>query len=52
MSYDGQLKAHEVPFGEIPWMVMILNNVHAKPICSGALVAPDRVLTAAHCVDK
>lgn len=34
---------------EHPWMVALVTDAGA-PYCGGALVAPDRVLTAAHCV--
>ena len=33
--------------GEAPWFVQLTTR---GPICGGALIAPDRVLTAAHCV--
>ncbi|XP_034951201.1 inactive serine protease scarface-like [Chelonus insularis] len=41
----------EVAFGEIPWEAMILSNQEKKLLCSGAIVAPNVVLTAARCVD-
>ncbi|MQA14667.1 MAG: trypsin-like serine protease [Pseudonocardiaceae bacterium] len=34
---------------EYPWMVA-LTDAADSPFCGGALVAPDRVVTAAHCV--
>ncbi|KAG7210257.1 hypothetical protein KM043_011805 [Ampulex compressa] len=37
-------------FGEIPWQAMVLHAEHRQILCSGVLVAPDRVLTAANCV--
>ena len=36
-----------VPPAETPWLVSLTTR---GPICGGALIAPDRVLTAAHCV--
>src|SRR3954449_1661361 len=32
---------------QAPWLVQLTTR---GPICGGALIAPDRVLTAAHCV--
>ncbi|CAB0039459.1 unnamed protein product [Trichogramma brassicae] len=40
----------EVPFGMIPWQAMILSNSEKKLLCSGAIIAPNVVLTSAHCV--
>ncbi len=34
---------------EFPWFVSLYENTDA-PVCGGTLIAPDRVLTAAHCV--
>ena len=36
-----------VPPAEAPWFVSLTAR---GPFCGGALIAPDRVLTAAHCV--
>jgi secreted trypsin-like serine protease len=36
-----------VPPAEVPWFVSLTAR---GPFCGGALIAPDRVLTAAHCV--
>ena len=36
-----------VPPAEAPWLVQLTAR---GPFCGGALIAPDRVLTAAHCV--
>jgi len=36
-----------VPPAEAPWFVSLTTR---GPFCGGALIAPDRVLTAAHCV--
>jgi hypothetical protein len=36
-----------VPAERTPWLVTLTGR---GPVCGGALIAPDRVLTAAHCV--
>ena len=36
-----------VPPEQAPWLVTLTTR---GPFCGGALIAPDRVLTAAHCV--
>ncbi|XP_015586809.1 uncharacterized transmembrane protein DDB_G0289901 [Cephus cinctus] len=41
----------DVAFGEIPWQAMILSTRDRKLLCSGAIVTPNAILTAAHCVD-
>jgi trypsin len=35
---------------EYPWMVALTTPASESAYCGGALVAPDRVLTAAHCI--
>ncbi|XP_046744067.1 filaggrin-2-like [Diprion similis] len=44
------LDRDDVAFGEIPWQAMILSTTDRKLLCSGAIVSPNVVLTAAHCV--
>lgn len=39
-----------VAFNEAPWSSMVRVQSEAGGVCSGVLVAPNRVLTAAHCV--
>ncbi|KAJ8688452.1 hypothetical protein QAD02_024247 [Eretmocerus hayati] len=50
VQYPGNLRQSEVAFGEIPWEAMILLNSEKRLLCSGAIVAPNLVLTAANCV--
>ncbi|HZA17487.1 MAG TPA: trypsin-like serine protease, partial [Pseudonocardiaceae bacterium] len=35
--------------GQHPWMVALTTVASKSAYCGGALVAPDRVVTAAHC---
>ncbi|XP_058793364.1 inactive serine protease scarface-like [Phymastichus coffea] len=49
-NYAEGLNDVQTPFGEIPWQAMILHNVEKKLLCSGAIIAPNVVMTAAHCV--
>jgi hypothetical protein len=39
---------NEVPAAQAPWLAALTS--HGSEFCGGALIAPDRVLTAAHCV--
>lgn len=49
---------NEAEYGEFPWMLAILNKFHDSSsdtplsICGGSLIAPNVVLTGAHCVYK
>jgi len=42
----------EAEFAEFPWMVAVLREESALNLyeCGGALITPDVILTAAHCV--
>lgn len=42
----------DAAFGEIPWQAMVLWSEERKILCSGALISPDIVLTAASCVNR
>ncbi|XP_034235063.1 phenoloxidase-activating factor 2-like [Thrips palmi] len=44
----------ETNFGEIPWMVAIFKKRQAdvEYLCGGGLIAPNVVLTAAHCINE
>ncbi|XP_012536008.1 uncharacterized protein LOC105836494 isoform X2 [Monomorium pharaonis] len=42
----------DAAFGEIPWQAMVLWSEERKILCSGALISPNIVLTAASCVNR
>lgn len=43
---------HEADDGEYPWMAALYNGADPEgQYCGGSLVMPDRVVTAAHCVE-
>ncbi|XP_071454011.1 uncharacterized protein [Hetaerina americana] len=39
-------------FGEFPWQVAIIEKYEEEFVCSGVLVSPRIVLTAAHCIQE
>ncbi|CAG9863829.1 unnamed protein product [Phyllotreta striolata] len=43
---------NEAQFAEFPWMVTVCNadEANSRPSCGGALIHPQAVITAAHCV--
>ncbi|KAL0120597.1 hypothetical protein PUN28_008346 [Cardiocondyla obscurior] len=45
-------KDTDAAFGEIPWQAMVLWSEERKILCSGALISPSIVLTAASCVNR
>jgi len=42
---------NEAAFGEFPWQAMILRESTKTILCGGAIIEPNLVATAAHCVD-
>ncbi|XP_053637796.2 neurotrypsin isoform X2 [Cherax quadricarinatus] len=45
------LGGREARYGEWPWQVAVLNRLK-ETMCGGTVIAPQWVLTAAHCVEK
>lgn len=41
---------HTSNISEYPWAVALITSASQSAYCGGALIAPDKVLTAAHCV--
>jgi len=45
------VNGHRATPGNWPWMVSLLQQQNGHNFCGGTLIAPDWVLTAAHCVE-
>jgi len=42
----------EVPEGKYPWMAALLKTLDGSQFCGGAVIHPEWVLTAAHCIKQ